>query len=95
MVEGVAPMTESPRCCDPALATGGAYHSSECPNRNDACEHDWQWLDSIQFVFDRRGNVTEYENAECTRCGLRAWKHGRMPYATHSTITESPTTGRS
>lgn len=47
-----------------------------------ACDHSWRWLDGVQLIRDRLGQVTRYENVECTRCGTRAWKHGTMPAPT-------------
>lgn len=61
----------------------------------EACDHEWQWLDAIHVTIDRIGNRTDYRNAECLRCGLRAWKHGTAPNTKPVIETAIPTTGRS
>lgn len=57
--------------------------------------HDWRWLEAVQVTIDRLGNRTDYRNAECRRCGLRAWKHGEAPNAKPVVRYATPTTGRS
>lgn len=57
--------------------------------------HDWNWLGNVHLTLDRAGNVTRYDNAECARCGLRAWLHGHAPTTGPLTRSTNPTTERS
>jgi hypothetical protein len=64
--------------------------------RDDAaCDHDWQWLERPVFTFGMIGQRQGGHNVECTRCGARAWAHGRGPTRPARTAIERPTTGRS
>jgi len=62
---------------------------------HDRCEHEWRWLAAVHITLDRAGTRRDYRNVECTRCGLRAWKHGTMPNTKPVIQFASPTTGRS
>lgn len=59
------------------------------------CDHKWRWLAATHVAVARDGTRTDYRNVECTRCGLRAWKHGSAPNAPAVVTFATPTTGRS